>query len=92
MGQHVNPNASGLHLVITESVAPFAIGKYTGPAIEILLRSNSQRVDALRKYKRTMEDFLYEETFSNVVYNRTYLKEQLYDKFADEIMPELFLV
>lgn len=92
MGEHVNATSTGVHLVITESVAPFAIGKYTGPAIEIYLRANAQRKDVLKKYKRTIENFLQEESYSPIVYNRTYLKEQLYEKFADEIMPEVFML
>lgn len=42
MGEHVSFSARGVHLVITDSVAPFAVGKYTGPLVEIFIRNEEE--------------------------------------------------
>lgn len=39
MGEDVDKKAEGMHLVITDSVPPFAVGKFTGPTIDIYLRN-----------------------------------------------------
>nr|CAI5852498.1 unnamed protein product [Callosobruchus analis] len=36
MGEFINSTSSGVYLVITESVPPYAAGKYEGPNIEII--------------------------------------------------------
>ncbi|CAH1990234.1 unnamed protein product [Acanthoscelides obtectus] len=36
MGEFVNSTSQGVYLVITESVPPYAAGKYEGPSIEII--------------------------------------------------------
>lgn len=38
----MNKTARGMHLVITDSVSPFAVGKFTGPLIEIYYKKNEQ--------------------------------------------------
>lgn len=40
MGEDVDINSDGMHLIITDSVPPFAVGKFTGPTIDILFRNN----------------------------------------------------
>ncbi|KAK9702908.1 Lipase [Popillia japonica] len=41
MGEHITRNAKGMHLVITDSVSPFAVGPFTGPTIDILKKGNA---------------------------------------------------
>lgn len=59
MGEHVNSTAKGVHLVITDSVSPFAVGKYTGPLVEIYYtRSGAQpTVDYLEQNKKEVSEF-----------------------------------
>lgn len=53
MGEHASTTVHGVHLVITESVAPFAVGKYTGPEIEIFFRkSELSRSQIWNKYHK----------------------------------------
>ncbi|KAJ8966503.1 hypothetical protein NQ317_019648 [Molorchus minor] len=54
MGEYINKAANGVYLVITESVAPYAVGKYDGPDIEIFLKADKNRLDLLRDYKRRL--------------------------------------
>lgn len=51
MGEDVDVRSSkGMHLVITDSVPPFAIGRFTGPTIEIYLRNHEANrvIDGLK--------------------------------------------
>lgn len=58
MGEHVNSTAKGVHLVITDSVSPFAVGKYTGPLVEIYVRNVEPRpVIDEEKYWKEMSNF-----------------------------------
>lgn len=58
MGEHVNSTAKGVHLVITDSVSPFAVGKYTGPLVEIYVRNiNPQSVIDPEKYRKEISEF-----------------------------------
>lgn len=50
MGEHVNKTVTGLYLVITSSVSPYALGKYTGPLIEIYFRKAER--DRLRDFEK----------------------------------------
>lgn len=50
-GDLANITSKGMHLVITGSVSPFAVGKFTGPSIEILKISDEQRKATMRKLK-----------------------------------------
>lgn len=58
MGEHVNATAKGVHLVITDSVSPFAVGKYTGPLIEIFIRNIQLNplIDT-EKYRKEVSEF-----------------------------------
>lgn len=59
-GDKVSRDARGFHLIITSSVAPFAVGKFTKPLIEILrtkmdqernrYRSEIEHNNQLRRY------------------------------------------
>lgn len=58
LGEHVNKTARGMHLVITGSVTPFAVGKFTGPVIEIIKDSEKPanatlltKMKSIAKYK-----------------------------------------
>ncbi|RZC34100.1 uncharacterized protein BDFB_009704, partial [Asbolus verrucosus] len=68
MGEHINKTASGVHLVITDSVSPFAVGKFTGPAIEILIKSEQNRIDLLSKYKKEIMNFIDEDDVIESLY------------------------
>ncbi|KAG5898207.1 hypothetical protein JTB14_005587 [Gonioctena quinquepunctata] len=61
MGDLVKRSATGVHLVITESVSPYAVGKYEGPSIEIYLKSDSHRIDILQKYRDEVLEFIDED-------------------------------
>nr|XP_023024633.1 inactive pancreatic lipase-related protein 1-like [Leptinotarsa decemlineata] len=61
MGDLVKRSSTGVHLVITESVSPYAVGKYDGPSIEIYLKSNLYRKDILKKYRRELLEFIDED-------------------------------
>lgn len=64
MGDHVNRTANGVYLTITESVSPFAVGKFEGPSIEVLLyRSELNRRTILDKYREEVMDFIDEDDF-----------------------------
>lgn len=58
MGEHVNSTFRGVHLVITDSVSPFAVGKYTGPLVEIFVRNveHDPMVD-VEKYRKEVSEF-----------------------------------
>lgn len=56
MGEHVSKAAEGLYLVITDSVAPYAVGKFTGSLIEIFLsKMKKTRLFDLRRFKKEVE-------------------------------------
>lgn len=59
MGEHVNFTSKGVHLVITDSVSPFAVGKYSGPAVEIFYvrNVNPNPVIDPEKYKKEISDY-----------------------------------
>lgn len=61
MGEHVSRSSVGVHLVITDSVTPFAVGKFTGPAIDIFVKSEQARVDIMEKYRREVANFYDED-------------------------------
>lgn len=57
MGEHVSKTANGMHLVITDSVSPFAVGPFTGPTIDILkAQSDKNRLSDIDRYKNTILD------------------------------------
>lgn len=61
-GEHVNKTAEGMHLVITGSVSPFAVGKFTGPAIEIFKNTTEeQRKEMFRQYIHKYKEEVTEE-------------------------------
>lgn len=58
MGEHINSTARGVHLVITDSVSPFAVGKYTGPLVEIFVRNSEQYpTPDTEMYRKEVNDF-----------------------------------
>lgn len=49
----------GIHLTITESVSPFAVGKYEGPSIEVYFyMANRNREIILSNYYKEMSNFM----------------------------------
>lgn len=52
MGEHTNEEWKGVHLVITNSVSPFAVGKYTGPLIDIF----KSKYKLITKFKNKQAD------------------------------------
>lgn len=52
MGEYVKRSAQGVYLVITESVSPYAIGKYDGPSVEIFKIFEKYRTDVLNRYRK----------------------------------------
>lgn len=61
MGEHINTTNNGVHLVITDSVEPFAVGKYTGPSIEIYVKSENDRLEILNKYRAEISNHIDED-------------------------------
>lgn len=62
MGEHADRTVHGVHLVITESVAPYAVGKYTGPDIEILFKkTENSRGEIWRRYRKEVMAMMDEE-------------------------------
>ena len=52
MGEDVNVSVRGMHLVITDSVPPFAVGKFSGPTIEIIRKKYTEMmVGEYERYK-----------------------------------------
>lgn len=88
MGDHVNRTASGVYLTITESVAPFAVGIYEGPSIEILLyKSEWSRRNILEKYKKEILNFIDEDdVLENIYYTNKVGNVQ------SEMTDEIFLL
>jgi pancreatic lipase-related protein 2 len=94
MGEHVNKTSSGVHLVITDSVSPFAVGKFTGPAIEIFVKSERHRADILAKYKKEIMSFIDEDDVIDSLYQHSQLnnkvrKRKIYKNLLGNF-PELF--
>lgn len=68
MGEHVNSTARGVHLVITDSVSPFAVGKYTGPLVEIFVRNNqAEAVVDPEEYRKEMNELYDMDDFSEIL-------------------------
>lgn len=61
MGEHINTTNNGVYLVITDSVEPFAVGKYTGPSIEIYVKSENDRLEILNKYRAEISNHIDED-------------------------------
>lgn len=56
MGEHVDKSAEGMYLVITDSVAPYAVGKFTGSLIEIFLaKMRRTKLADLARFKKEVE-------------------------------------
>ncbi|XP_015838834.2 lipase member H-A [Tribolium castaneum] len=86
MGEFVNRTSSGVHLVITDSVSPFAVGKFTGPAIEIFVKSELIRRDILEKYKKDVENFIDEDDVVESLYEHSRLKNEHSKKKSENII------
>lgn len=72
MGEHVNRTASGMYLVITESVAPYAVGIYEGPSIEVLYKSEWNRIYVLENCKKEVLNFIdVDDILENVYISKT---------------------
>lgn len=85
MGELVNQTATGTYLVITESVSPFAVGKYTGPAIEIFLKmSEKNRVAVLNNYNKQIMEYV-EDDLKMDERNKHEIMNQLNQDFADSL-------
>nr|XP_022917694.1 lipase member I-like [Onthophagus taurus] len=55
MGDLTKKSATGMHLVITDSVSPFAVGKFTGPTIDIFKQNiETTRISDYERYKQMM--------------------------------------
>lgn len=80
MGENVNKTATGVHLVITDSVSPFAVGKFTGPAIEILIKSERYRQAILEKFKKEVESIVDEDDVIDSLYQQMKLKKKGFNK------------
>lgn len=84
MGEHVNKSASGVYLTITESVAPFAAGKYVGPSIEIIIyKSDWNRKNILTEYKNEILNYVGDDIFDVTSENNEALNFQQY--FLDKL-------
>lgn len=86
MGEHVNITNTGVHLVITESVSPYAIGKYTGPTIEII-KLDQKRSTVLSDYAKTMDTYLDDENMSHTLYHQHRVKKYLNDILTEDLDP-----
>lgn len=62
MGEHVNHTSRGMHLVITGSISPYALGKYTGPLIEIYFRkAERNRISDLHRFEADVNGWVDED-------------------------------
>lgn len=81
-------------MVITDSVSPFAVGKFTGPAIEIFVKSERHRADIVAKYKKEIMSFIDEDDVIDSLYQHSQLnnkirKRKIYKNLLGNF-PELF--
>lgn len=88
MGEFINRTSSGVHLVITDSVSPFAVGKFTGPAIEIFVKSERIRMDILEKYKKEVVNFIDEDDVIDTLYENSRLKNKVNKRKTSESVLE----
>lgn len=71
MGEHVNRTASGMYLVITESIAPYAVGIYEGPNIEVLYKTEWNRIHILENCKKEVITYIdVDDILENVYYSK----------------------
>ncbi|XP_017769255.1 PREDICTED: uncharacterized protein LOC108557306 [Nicrophorus vespilloides] len=57
MGEYIDKAINGMYLVITDSVSPFAVGKFNGPTIDILLKHyEGNRLSDFERYKQELDN------------------------------------
>lgn len=78
MGEHVSKAAEGIYLVITDSVAPYAVGKFTGSLIEIFLtKMKKTRLFDLQRFKKDVETYVgLDDALDEAVYDFGNLKQR----------------
>ncbi|XP_018564368.1 uncharacterized protein LOC108905824 [Anoplophora glabripennis] len=86
IGEFISPHARGVYLVITESVSPYAVGKYDGPAIEILLKSDRDRSKILNKYKKEILEYIDEEYVIEQLYKKQEKDVRINSKLAEDVL------
>ncbi|XP_072380345.1 uncharacterized protein [Diabrotica undecimpunctata] len=86
MGEYVKISALGVHLVITESVSPFAVGKYDGPSVEILKNYETQRLQVLNKYKDYVVGYVYEDELLEQLSYPENIKSQLDNELYEVVL------
>ncbi|CAG9864880.1 unnamed protein product [Phyllotreta striolata] len=85
MGEYVRRAAQGVYLVITESVSPFAVGKYEGPSVEIFKSTEQYRRKVLDMYRKRMVGFVDEyDLFEQLVDDRMDVKS--YDELVEVVL------
>lgn len=77
----------GIYLSITESVAPFAVGIYEGPNIEVYLKSELYRKDVLEKYRKQILDYMDEDDILEHIYYPKRSKNNFHKDLLDVIVP-----
>lgn len=87
MGDKVNRTALGVYLSITESVAPFAVGKYEGPNIEVYLKSELNRKTILEKYRKQIMEFMDEDDIMENIYYTEGPESKFHKDLFDVIVP-----
>lgn len=86
LGENINQRNRGMYLVITESVPPYAVGKFTGTTIEILKTKNEiNRLSDFERYRKLVEGCVNVE---DMEINTS--KTNKIDKFDQEDFEEIF--
>lgn len=85
MGDHVSRSAFGVYLTITESVSPFAVGKYEGPSFEVYFyKAYWNRRKILDDYKKEVLYFMDEaDVLEESYYNQISINS--YESLLNEI-------
>ncbi|CAH0555101.1 unnamed protein product, partial [Brassicogethes aeneus] len=90
MGENVSWKSSGMYLVLTESVSPFAVGKYVGPLVEILKKiSEKDRKELLNKYQKKIIEFIEDDELTQESSKHIQIEYLLLSEFADNIFSRI---
>ncbi|CAH1170534.1 unnamed protein product, partial [Phaedon cochleariae] len=84
MGDRVDPTASGMYLVITESVPPYAVGRYEGSNVEIYFKSNQDRLAILKNYKEEVSKFFDVDDLIDRVHGNESVQAEVNLELADD--------
>ncbi|XP_057670438.1 lipase member H-A-like [Diorhabda carinulata] len=86
IGEYIAKGVQGVYLVITESVSPFAVGKYEGPSVEILKQFEAHRMAILDKYKNIVIGYVDEDDLLDQLYNQRNIKSKISNKLFEVVL------